>query len=267
MTSSLPTAPADPGPPAWLAVGFPLVGAIALLTVVFTAVAALAGPARPAPHSPAADPVNYVGSKRCKMCHSATHTGDAYGAWTKEKHAGAWRVLDSDAAKALAKKAGVAGSPQAAAACLRCHVTAYGVAPERLEKSFDPKEGVSCESCHGPGEAHARARLKYAMTHRGADPKQRVELPAGEVVARPEPATCLACHNAESPSFQPFCFRERVAQIQHFDPRKPRDPAEAEALKCACEKPCACKKGDCGGWPTETELAAARAKLAAAKDK
>lgn len=251
--------PALPNPSNWLAATFPLLaaGALAVLAAV------VAAPAAPAQSADAPPPPKFIGTKRCKMCHSAAHTGNAFGKWESSAHAGAWKVLASDAAKKLAAERGVAGDPQQAKECLRCHVTAYGEKPERLDKTFEPKDGVSCESCHGPGEAHAKARLKGAIAAKGRDPKERMEVPAGEIVTRPEPKTCLTCHNDQSPSFKPFCFRERLAQIRHPDPRKTRDPAVEEALKCACEKPCACTQAQCGGWPTEKELAAARERLAA----
>jgi hypothetical protein len=228
-----------------------------VLAPVALAAAAVAGWAW-AQEAPAAPAGKYVGAGKCKSCHSAQASGNAHGQWEQSKHAKAFASLGSDAAKAAGKARDVA-DPQTAPQCLKCHQTAYGVPADRYDKTFDPKAGVQCETCHGPGSVHSQARLKAALTRKKGDPGPTV-IPPGEIIGRPEPASCLACHNAESPTFQGFCFRDRVKAVLHLDPRKARDPAELAALACRCEQqPCACTKGDCGGWPTPEEIAKAKA--------
>jgi hypothetical protein len=39
--------------------------------------------------------------------------------------------------------------------CLPCHATAFGADAQFTALSFDLKDGVQCESCHGPASAHA----------------------------------------------------------------------------------------------------------------
>ena len=50
-------------------------------------------------------------------------------------------------------KAGVSGDPQKADACLKCHVTAHGVAAAQKDPTFTIDDGVGCEACHGPFRA------------------------------------------------------------------------------------------------------------------
>lgn len=39
--------------------------------------------------------------------------------------------------------------------CLPCHATTFGINAQLIAPSFDLKDGVQCESCHGPAFAHA----------------------------------------------------------------------------------------------------------------
>lgn len=191
-------------------------------------------PARSGGQDKAAAPAanKYIGAEKCKNCHSAQASGDQYGHWQAAGHSKAFEVLASDAAKAAAKERGVEDA-QKSETCMKCHVTAFGAPPEALKKGFEPRSGVQCESCHGPGETHMKARFAAAASA-GAEVGARQELPAGEIVAKVEMKTCLTCHNEESPTFKPFCFKERWAKIGHFDPRKKR-PADYQ-VDCDCPK-------------------------------
>lgn len=191
----------------------------------------------------------YIGAAKCKNCHQGKECGDQYATWEKQKHANAFHVLASDEAKKLGKEKGIE-DPQKSDKCLECHVTAFGKPKEELHKSFDPKLGVQCESCHGPGEKHLKARMAAAATQ-GAEKPAYTAIPDDEVVKDPGPKHCLGCHNDRSPSFKPFCFHERIAEIRHLNPKKPRTEAEKAALTaCSCEDGCVCKKdGKCTAPP------------------
>lgn len=186
----------------------------------------------------------YIGAEKCKNCHSAETTGNQFGAWHKSEHAKAFEKLGSDEAKRIAKEKGI-DDPQKSDKCLKCHETAFGLAADLIKKGFDPKQGVQCESCHGPGDAHLKARFAAASKAGGdegggdgkAAPVQKI--PDGEIIANVGEKTCLVCHNTESPTYKPFCFCERSAKIAHFDPRKTHPKAEAP---CSCDK---CKAGTC----------------------
>lgn len=186
--------------------------------------------------APAAN--RYIGAEKCKNCHQAQASGDQYGHWQQSGHSKTFDALASDAAKAAAKERGV-DDAQKSEKCLKCHVTAFGAPPETIKKGFEMRQGVQCESCHGPGEKHMKAR--FAAAGSGAAAGARQELPAGEIVAKVELTTCLTCHNEESPTFKPFCFSERWAKIGHFDPRKNR--SADEQMDCNCPKgACNCPK-------------------------
>jgi hypothetical protein len=188
---------------------------------------------------------HYIGAEKCKNCHQAEASGNQFGAWQKMDHAKAFATLATDKAKEAGKQKGV-DDPQKSDACLKCHVTAFGVAADLIKKGFDPKLGVQCESCHGPGEQHMKARFAAAAKGGGeegfgddkgkAAPVQKI--PEAEIIARPDQKTCLECHNDQSPTFKPFCFYERVDKVRHDDPRKPH----ADRLACGCEK-CSCVHG------------------------
>jgi hypothetical protein len=130
--------------------------ALGLGALVVIAVVALSG----AEAAPGAPPVNrYIGVDRCKLCHSAEDRGDQYHVWKNSKHASAYATLATDKAKQQAKAAGVE-NPQTDPKCITCHETGYGLPEGSFAKSFVAKQGVQCESCHGPGEKHVSERLK-----------------------------------------------------------------------------------------------------------
>jgi len=195
----------------------------------------------------------FIGADKCKNCHQAHESGDQFGVWQKAGHSHAFAALASDQAKEIAKAKGI-DDPQKSDQCMKCHQTAFGVAADEIKKGFDPKAGVQCESCHGPGEQHMKARLAAASKGGGeegfgdekgaAAPYQK--LPAGEIISKVDQATCVKCHNEESPTFKPFCFYERSMKIAHFDPRKPRtaeDKIVCSCGKCGCEQGCEIGKG------------------------
>lgn len=183
----------------------------------------------------------YVGVSKCKMCHSAAERGDQYGKWTKMKHAHAWEALATEQAKKYATERGITDDPQKADACVKCHVTAFGVPAEQLDKRFKKEAGVQCESCHGPGGNHVKARMAAAMSGEGGEGYQAPS--PGEIIANPTADTCKQCHNEESPSYKPFCFHEFEKKIRHLNPMKPRTPEELAALDaCSCDESCVCRK-------------------------
>jgi hypothetical protein len=179
----------------------------------------------------------YIGADKCKTCHSVEANGDQFGHWSKTAHAKAFETLASDAAKKIATEKGVADA-QAGENCTKCHVTAFGAPAEMLKAKPEKLHGVQCEVCHGPGEKHMKARLAAtAKAGDAADPKVRQEVPAGEIVVEVTEETCKTCHNAQSPTFKPFCFHERSVEIAHLDPRKEH---KGKRATCSCDK---CKAG------------------------
>ena len=100
---------------------------------------------------------DYVGSKKCKACHSKQ-----YKSWAKGKKAHAVETLGADKAKAE---------------CLSCHTT---------NGSADLEAGVGCESCHGPGS-------DYKKVMKDKKYKKADALAAG--MTDVTQATCDKCHD------------------------------------------------------------------------
>ena len=139
-----------------------------------------------------AQDAKYIGAAKCKMCHNKAEKGEQYNKWLASPHAKAMSVLKADEKK----------NPK----CLKCHSTAAGV-DQSLVASITVEEGVSCESCHGPGSLYKVATIMK---------DQKAAIAKGLVM--PTEATCKKCHNPESPNFKGFNFKEYAAKIAHNDP-------------------------------------------------
>ncbi|MCB9892397.1 MAG: hypothetical protein H6832_04215 [Planctomycetes bacterium] len=224
-----------------------LLSACALLPVL-----AFTVPTDGGDNSGALEPVaknRYVGAEACKNCHQDPAKGDPYHKWAvrKDGHAQAYARLATAEAKEVGAKHGVE-DPQKSEKCLKCHVTAFGVKKGDIKKGFEMSQGVQCESCHGPGETHAKTRFKEAASGK-VNPDEYIKIPDDEIIKTVTASTCVECHNDKSPTFKPFCYKERRAEVAHLDPRKKRTPEEMKELekKCGpelkCEK-CSSEKGE-----------------------
>ena len=154
----------------------------------------------------------YVGVKKCKICHNSPKKGAQFKKWQASPHAKAYEVLASPEAKAIAKKKGIA-DPQKAPECLKCHVTGYGKDKSMFAASFDMKEGVGCEACHGPGSKYKSMKV-MKDTYAGKVKPETVGL------VMPTEKTCKTCHNPESPTYKKFDFKTFYAKIAHEIPKK-----------------------------------------------
>lgn len=134
----------------------------------------------------------YVGAKKCKMCHNKDAKGAQYKQWLTTKHAKAMESLNAEEAK----------DPT----CLKCHST-YGAVNPDLIRTLKVTEGVSCESCHGAGSKYFPSGI---MKNKEKSMAKGLIMPTEEV--------CVACHNDESPHFKGFDFAEYVKQITHPNP-------------------------------------------------
>lgn len=149
----------------------------------------------------------YIGASKCKMCHNKPAKGEQYNVWLKGPHASAMKTLSSEESMEIAKAKGIA-DPTTDAGCIKCHST-VGHIDAKLVASIKIDEGVSCESCHGPGSMYKGASV---MKNRELSMKKGLILPTEEV--------CVTCHNEESPTYKPFNFEEKVALMAHPDPSK-----------------------------------------------
>lgn len=161
----------------------------------------------------------YVGVAKCKICHGKK-TGDQYGIWEKGPHANALKSLSSESALKYAKENGIE-EPAKNDQCLNCHATIKTVDPKLLDpkSKMTVEEGVSCESCHGPGSKYKSPKIMkksaydkdYAAAHKAA-------LAAGLV--EPTEKVCVTCHNEKNPFHKEFKFKEMAAKIAHPNPER-----------------------------------------------
>lgn len=136
----------------------------------------------------------YVGAAKCKMCHNKPAKGEQYNKWAAGPHAKAMESL----------KGAEKNDPK----CLKCHSTA-AANKDLAAASIKVEEGVSCESCHGPGSKYkSMAIMKDAAKAKDAG------------LVMPDEKVCTGCHNSESPNFKGFDYAKYKAQIAHPNPSK-----------------------------------------------
>lgn len=180
-------------------------------------------------HAGATKKVEFVGAKKCKICHTKPETGGQYLKWQEAKHSKAFEVLGSDEAKKVASELGIE-DPQKSGKCLKCHSTAYHFTEELVtniqvkKKDGSPRltisEGVSCESCHGAGSLYQK---KKTMKDR--------ELSISLGLVEDSKKMCLNCHNEKSPGWNTekyeladsskvgFDFDQAWEKIAHYRPK------------------------------------------------
>jgi hypothetical protein len=119
--------------------------------------------------TPPADTSGYVWAGACKDCHTNVHE-----AWSKTKHSTTLNRLSSaDQQKD----------------CAGCHLT--GALTPILNEGKAVNAGVQCETCHGPGRAHAESAVAGTPTPMPVKPNQKL---------------CEQCHNSNSPRFRGFFY-------------------------------------------------------------
>jgi hypothetical protein len=171
----------------------------------------------------------YVGAKACAPCHESKESGSAQHAWRTSGHAAAFRALGTHT-EAQPRACGDLslwivevgrgvryGLPRPAAEskeCLPCHTTAFGAGAPLVAPSFDPRDGVQCESCHGPGGEHVAAR-SAAHDGKGAGGLRRY----GD-----ERAIAAMCGNCHEGTCGDFDFAAMWPKIRHSAPRANRAP-------------------------------------------
>jgi len=171
----------------------------------------------------------YVGAKECGKCHKKDLIGNQLAEWKKSDHAKAYKTLEGDEAKKIAKEKGLSTPPSQADECLRCHATAQGLKESQfLRKPLKIQDGVQCESCHGPGGEY---RKKKTMS----DHDKAVA--AGLWEPGDNEKICTTCHNSESPTWDAakgFDYAAMKKKIAHPIPKDVKGryiEAEKEARK------------------------------------
>jgi len=160
------------------------------------------------------DHPEYVGSHVCKSCHLEQERGSQYLQWIRSRHAGAYWRLATDWAVFIAHQRPHyqdMNDPRHDDRCLLCHTSAAQDPNALFAATFDQKEGVGCEACHGPGSDYVTVEV---MTDRAAF------LSAGGRI--PDERTCQNCHrNPEQ-----FQFAEWWPRIAHTKPAGAQPPKE-----------------------------------------
>jgi len=111
-----------------------------------------------------------------------------YRTWIQEdRHAQAYRTLESQASKAMAAKLGIANAA-AAKVCLDCH--SDNIAAAMRGPKFQIDDGVGCEACHGGAE-------RWIESHAAKEATHKTNLTAGMYPSEAPLARarlCLSCH-------------------------------------------------------------------------
>lgn len=147
----------------------------------------------------------YIGAAKCKMCHNKPAVGAQYKIWSEGPHANAMKTLSGEAALAIAKEKGIA-DPATDPSCIKCHST-VGSTDESLHVGLKITEGVSCETCHGPGSGYKTNSIMK---------DQAKSIAKGLII--PDEKLCKECHNEESPTYKEFNYEEALKKIAHPTP-------------------------------------------------
>jgi cytochrome c peroxidase len=147
----------------------------------------------------------YVGAQKCAVCHKSEAQGRQFPIWEGTKHPKSIEALTSPKAAEAAKAMGV-DKPADDPRCLKCHAPLAAKAPELKA------DGVSCETCHGPGSAYRKLNI---MKDRAESAKNGLILYGSPEAIK---AQCMTCH--ENPHGIAFDFAAAWDKIKHPVPNK-----------------------------------------------
>ncbi|MBN2473258.1 MAG: hypothetical protein JXB62_01520 [Pirellulales bacterium] len=114
----------------------------------------------------------YVGVKECASCHFK-----AFAAWQKTGHSRAFRPLTEKYQK----------DPK----CLKCHTTGYGEPTGYQDASGTDLQGITCESCHGPGSKHTEICKAFGEKKLSEEEKRIAKQSIWEILPK---NVCIECH-------------------------------------------------------------------------
>lgn len=154
------------------------------------------------------DTFTYVGAKACKECHGEDAIGNQYKIWAMSPHAKAYSLLLSEKALEIAKKRNIT-SPEKNQECLKCHATGKGSVEEVI------KEGVGCESCHGPGSEYHVASNHVDYSSRENGYRRAIKFGMYPILGiaslKNREKLCLSCHTRKRP-----CFPDNTSSIYQY---------------------------------------------------
>lgn len=142
-------------------------------------------------------PAQYTGPGSCSSssCHGSVQPlsesrvlQNEYSTWiVKDRHARAFEVLTNPFSQRMARILGL-GAAEKAPKCLACH--ALNPPEEQRARTFGPRDGVSCESCHGPASQWLGSHTARGWTHQQSLQAGMYE--TKDLTRRSE--KCLSCH-------------------------------------------------------------------------
>lgn len=154
----------------------------------------------------AGDPAKLISVKKCAMCHKKEDKGNQYGTWQSMGHAKAYELLGTEEAKAVGAKLGI-DDPQSSGQCLKCHSTAYFFTEELQTTEVALENGVSCQSCHGPGADYKKKSIMKSLE----------ESIANGMVYPAKEKSCTRCHNDTGPTWDPNRYTLPSGEKTGFD--------------------------------------------------
>lgn len=130
----------------------------------------------------------YVGAKKCKICHK-----DVYEAWEQTPHANAWAALSKE--------------EQGKAECITCHMTGKDADGEMIVN-------VECEACHGPGSDYKSPKIKSKKKWEESPEEMRKMAMEAGLNPHPGAEVCTQCHKKEgNPNFKEFNYDEMSKKV------------------------------------------------------
>lgn len=146
------------------------------------------------------DPEKFVGVEKCADCHnvpSPLRSTDwvrltEFASWrSRDKHALAYKQLSLPRSQQMGKV--LWNNPDVATRqeCLSCHANWVRGAP--LPKTINLREGVACESCHGPGADYLKPHEEIAWRTKTNDQKRELGM-VNVRDPRERARQCLSCH-------------------------------------------------------------------------
>lgn len=152
------------------------------------------------------DPAKLISVKKCAMCHKKEDKGNQFGKWEAAAHSKAYETLATAESKAVGAKLGI-DNPQASGKCLKCHSTAYYFTEDIQTTEVAVENGVSCQSCHGPGADYKKKSIMESLE----------ESIANGMVHPAKEKSCTLCHNETSPTWKPDRYTLPSGEKTGFD--------------------------------------------------
>lgn len=129
----------------------------------------------------------FTGMTKCAACHFPQ-----YKDWKSTPHGNAYNILP--------------GKYKNDAECLACHTTPIRQVDGHVAVAQSAPMGVSCESCHGPGDDHARYALSFVGRDRVFTDEELKILRSK--IQRLALDQCIRCHTSKAHKPHPKFDRE-----------------------------------------------------------